>query len=148
VTTNAARAALLTRALQAALTGDRQVLTDLCTEDIKAWTPALTTSSRDELLDELESADGALSGAEADIVPLDVGGDFACAEWTVTLTHSGPLDFGDGTVLEPTGLRVTLHGVTVAEFRGERICAVRQYADQPAAFERLRAAAGPGTAGD
>jgi ketosteroid isomerase-like protein len=148
VTTNAARAALLTRALQAALARDRQVLTDLCTEDIKAWTPALTTSSRDELLDELDSAEGAFTSAEADIVPLDVSGDFACAEWTVTLTHSGPLDFGDGTVLEPTGLQITLHGATVAEFRGERICAVRQYADQAAAFERLRAAAGPDTAGD
>ena len=138
MTSNAERASILTRALRAALERDRQAIVDLCTEDLKAWTPALATSSRDELLAEIERDDYVFSDAEADIVPLDVGGDFACAEWTVTLTHSRPLDFGDGAVVPPTGLRVTLHGATVAEFRGERICAVRQYADQSDLFEPFR----------
>ena len=138
MTSNAERASLLTRALRAALERDRQAIIDLCTEDLKAWTPALTTSSRDELLAELERDDYAFTDAEADIAPLDVGGDFACAEWTVSLTHSRPLDFGDGVVVQPTGRRVTFHGATVAEFRGERICAVRQYADQSGLFEGFR----------
>src|SRR4051812_49967949 len=56
-----------------------------------------------------------------DVVPLDVGGDYAAAEWCVAMTHTGPLVLADGVELEPTGLRVTLHGVTVAEFEDDRI---------------------------
>jgi hypothetical protein len=30
-------------------------------------------------------------------------------------------------VIDPSGLRVSLHGITVAEFEGDRICSFRQY---------------------
>src|SRR4051812_2156290 len=55
------------------------------------------------------------------VVPLDVGGDYACAEWSATMTHSGPLALADGNVLEPSGTSVTVNGATVAEFRDDRI---------------------------
>jgi ketosteroid isomerase-like protein len=43
----------------------------------------------------------------------------------------------DGATVEPTGVRITLNGVTVAEFRGDRICSLRQYWDELAAFEQI-----------
>ena len=36
----------------------------------------------------------------------------------------------DDVAIEPSGLRFTLHGVTVAEFDGNRICRFRQYWDE------------------
>jgi ketosteroid isomerase-like protein len=69
--------------------------------------------------------------------PLDVGGAQACAEWSVAMTHSGPLVLAGGDVVEATGTRITLNGATVAEFRGDRICAARQYWDELAVFEQV-----------
>jgi ketosteroid isomerase-like protein len=144
MTSNAQRAAVLEKLLRGALDGDRAVVAAQCTEDVKAWTPEHSVSSRDELLAELDRREDTFrgSGADADVVLLDVGGDFACAEWSVTLTHTGKLELPDGRVLEPTGARVTVHGVTVAEFSGERICALRQYWDELGALEELAAASG------
>ena len=106
------------------------------TDDVRAWTPALSTSSLSELIDELDRRDDAFSDIELDVVPLDVGGAYACVEWTVDMTHSGTITLADRT-LEPSGIRVTLHGVTVAEFHGERICSLRQYWDEFAVLEQL-----------
>ena len=69
--------------------------------------------------------------------PLDVGGDYACAEWSVTMTHTGPLVLAGGEVVEPTGTRIMVNGATVAEFRGDRICSLRQYWDELAVFEQI-----------
>ena len=49
----------------------------------------------------------------------------------------GPLAIADGRTLEPTGVRIFLHGVTVAEFHGEQICALRQYWDELSVYEQL-----------
>jgi ketosteroid isomerase-like protein len=137
MTTNQARAATLVRALRATIEGDSGAVTDLYTDDVKAWAPALSASSAAELAAEFERRDDSFSDIELQVVPLDVGGDFACAEWTVTMTHSGPLTLRDGVVLEPTGLSVTVNGATVAEFAGERICSFRQYWDEFAVLEQL-----------
>ena len=72
-----------------------------------------------------------------DVMPLDVGGDYACVEWTVDMTHSGTITLADERSIEPSGMRVTLHGVTVAEFHGDRICSLRQYWDEFAVLEQL-----------
>ncbi|HEX3334055.1 MAG TPA: nuclear transport factor 2 family protein [Acidimicrobiales bacterium] len=143
MTSNARRAAVLEEVLRAALQGDQRALTRLCTDDVKAWTPDRATSSRDELVEELGRREQAFSSADAEVVPLDVGGDFACAEWTVTLTHTGKFELADGNVIEPTGARVTVHGATVAEFSGEQVCALRQYWDELGALEQIAAAAPP-----
>jgi ketosteroid isomerase-like protein len=137
MTSNASRASTLVRALQAGLDGDGSVIRDLCTEDVKAWTPALSASSLAELAAELERRDLAFSDIELEVAPLDVSGDYACAEWSVTMTHTGPLVLAGGEVVEPTGTRVTLNGATVAEFRGDRICSLRQYWDELAVFEQI-----------
>ena len=135
MSSNATRADILVRALHAGVGTDKPN-PDLYTEDVRAWTPALATTSRDDLLAEFDRRDDAFSEIELDVVPLDVGGDFACAEWTVTMTHSGLLRIPSG-VIEPTGARITLHGVTVAEFRGDQICSLRQYWDEFAIIEQL-----------
>jgi ketosteroid isomerase-like protein len=136
MTTNAARAHTLVRALRASVDGDERALDEVYTDDVHAWTPALAASSREELRAAFEHRDDAFSDVELEVTPLDVGADFACAEWSVTMTHSGKLTLAGGTV-EPTGLRITLNGVTVAEFRDDRICSLRQYWDELSALEQL-----------
>jgi hypothetical protein len=133
---NAERAATLVRALEASIVGDSTVISELYTDDVKGWAPALSVSSAAELAVELEDRDGAFSDIDIEVSPFDVAGDRACVEWVVTLTHSGPLELDDG-VLDPTGLRVSLHGVTVAEFDGEKISSFRQYWDEMELFEQL-----------
>jgi ketosteroid isomerase-like protein len=137
MTSNEARATTLVRALRAAIDGERRVLEEICTDDVRAWTPALSTASRTELIDELDRRDDAFSDIELDVAPLDVAGDYACVEWSVAMTHTGKLTLAGETSIEPTGIRVTLNGVTVAEFRGERICSVRQYWDEFAVLEQV-----------
>ena len=59
----------------------------------------------EELMGEFERRDDAFSEIDLEVSPLDVG---------------------RREVVDPTGVRVTLHGITVAEFRGDRICSIRQ----------------------
>jgi ketosteroid isomerase-like protein len=134
---NAERAATLVRALEASIVGDSSVVGELYTDDVQGWAPALTVSSAAELATELEYRDGAFSDIELDVAPFDVAGDRACVEWVVTLTHSGPLELDDDVVIHPTGLRISLHGVTVAEFDGARISSFRQYWDELELLEQL-----------
>jgi ketosteroid isomerase-like protein len=144
VTANEARATTLVRALRAGIDGDRDALKELYTDDVRAWTPALSTGSLAELMDELDRRDDAFSDIELDVVPLDVGGDYAGAEWSVAMTHTGTLVVAGDTRIEPTGLRIHVHGVSVAEFRGERICALRQYWDEYELLAQLGASGSDG----
>ena len=137
MTSNQARATTLARALRAGIEGDRETLQAVFTDDVRAWTPALTTTSLTDLIDELARRDDAFSEIDLDVVPLDVGGDHACVEWTVEMTHTGTLTLAAEKSIEPSGIRVTLHGVTVAEFHGEQICSLRQYWDEFAVLEQL-----------
>jgi len=136
-TSNAARATALAEALRAGIDRDRDALQRLLTDDVRAWTPSLSTESLDELIAELDRRDDAFSDIDLETTPLDVGGAFACIEWTVAMTHTGPIRLASGDSIEPSGLRVTLHGVTVAEFEDERICSVRQYWDEFAVLDQL-----------
>ena len=139
-----ARAATLGRALQAGIERDRAVLAGLCTPDVRAWTPTFAASGLDELLDVLDGRDEAFSDLVLELSPLDVGGAYACVEWSLTMTHSGRLVLGD-LGLDATGLRVTVHGVSVAEFHGEQICSVRQYWDELSLLDQLGVLGEPGS---
>jgi acyl-CoA reductase-like NAD-dependent aldehyde dehydrogenase len=86
MTPDAARTATLVRALHASIEHNRSAAGDVYTEDVRAWTPAMSTASLSELMDEFERRDDAFSE-----------------------------------------MRMTLHGITVAEFRGDRICSIRQH---------------------
>ena len=124
-------------ALRAGVEDDSHTLRALLTDDVRAWTPTLSTSSLDELLDELDRSGDAFSDISLVTTPLDVGGEFACVEWTVEMTHTAPLRVSDELLVEPSGIRVTLHGVTIAEFDGERICSLRQYWDEFDVLDQL-----------
>jgi ketosteroid isomerase-like protein len=137
VSSNAERAAILTRALRARIDGDRTAISEIYTDDVRAWTPALSVTSLSELLVEFDRQDDAFSDAALEVMPLDVGGEYACAEWSVTMTHTGRLEMAAGRIVEPTGTRITVHGVTVAEFRGARICSLRQHWDELAIIDQL-----------
>jgi hypothetical protein len=134
---NAERAATLVRALEASIVGDSGIIPELYTDDVTGWAPALTVSSAAELAAEFEDRDGAFSDIELDVSPFDVAGDRACVEWIVSLTHSGPLELDDDIVIDPTNIRVSLHGITVAEFDGDRISSFRQYWDEMELLEQL-----------
>jgi ketosteroid isomerase-like protein len=134
--TNAGRAAALVRGIEASIVGDSTIVSDLYTEDVRVSTPALILESAVELAVEIEDRESAFTDIDIEITALDVGGDRACAEWIVRFTHSGPLELNDDAI-EPTGSRVTMHGVTVADFEGGRISAFRQYWDEASLLEQL-----------
>ena len=134
---NAERAAALVRGIEASVVGDSTVIAGLYTKDVKGWSPAVSVSSAAELAGEFEDREEAFSDIELDLVPLDVSGDRACVEWVATATHSGPLVVDDDVLIEPTGLRCRVRGVTVAEFDGDRIRSFRQYWDEASLIEQL-----------
>lgn len=65
--------------------------------------------------------------------------DQACVEWIASAVHSGPLPLDDlgEAVLEPTGRRLELRGVTVAVFAGDQISAFRHYWDEVSLLAEL-----------
>jgi len=128
--THAQRVATLIRALEARIAGDSTHVADLYVDDVQGRGPAMSVSSAAELAVEVEDRDGAFTEIELDVSPIEVSGEGACVEWVVALTHSGPFALADDTVIEPTGTRVTLHGVTVAEFAGDKIASFREYWDE------------------
>jgi ketosteroid isomerase-like protein len=133
---NATRASVLLKAIEASVAGDSSVVAELYTKDVRGWTPATSVSSSAELAVEIEDRETAFSDVDLDLTALDVSGDQACVEWVATATLSGPL-VADDHLIEPTGRRLTLRGVTVADFDGEKICAFRQYVDEAALLEHL-----------
>lgn len=135
---NAERAATLVRALEASVGGDSTIIAGLYTDDVRGRAPAFSVSSAAELAVELEDRSDAFSDIELDVSPFDVADDRACVEWVVTLTHSGPLALDDEIVIGPTGVRATMHGVTVAEFDGDKISSFRQYWDEAELLEQLK----------
>ena len=126
------------RALEASVAGDSSVIAELYVDDVHGRAPAMTISSAAELAVEFEDRDSAFSEIELEVSPVEVCGDRACVEWVASLRHSGPLAIDDETVIQPTGARVTLHGVTVAEFAGDRIASFRQYWDEVELLAQLR----------
>ena len=135
---SADRAAALVQAIEATVTGDSRVVCELYADDVQGWSPTMTVTSAAELAVELEDRQDAFSDIELDVTPLDVGDDQACVEWIATATHSGPLVVDEEVVIEPTGGRFTLRGVTVADFEGDRIRAFRQYWDEVSLLEQLQ----------
>jgi ketosteroid isomerase-like protein len=68
---------------------------------------------------------------------LDEVGNRAFAEWVIEADHTGPVVLGEGAVLDPTGARIRLAGVTVADFRGGKIRSYRTYFDDLSLLEQL-----------
>jgi steroid delta-isomerase-like uncharacterized protein len=128
--TDAGRAALLVRAVEAVVRGDASAVGELFTADVVAWSPVAQVSTREALAVELEDREDAFSHLEVDVRVVAVEPGQGCAEWVASATHSGPYPLDDRTTIPATGRRVTLRGVSVAEFEGHRIRAFRHYWDE------------------
>jgi hypothetical protein len=128
VTTEAERGRVLARFLLAVLNRDESEIVATTTDDLRVWTA---------LFDALDDRSDAMADVETTLRTFEIAGPYACAEWTLGFTHVGPLPL-DGGVITATGLRLVIHGVTVAEFDGGRICAVRHYSDEAAVLQRLQ----------
>jgi ketosteroid isomerase-like protein len=126
MTDTAARAAVLRDALHAAATGDQALIERVYTEDVTGWSPVLEVSSRDDLAADLRGRKAVFSDIDLTLDPVDAAGDKLIAEWRVEATHTGVLALDD-LELAPTGRRVELRGVLIAEFEGDRIRRFRQY---------------------
>ena len=133
---NTRRAALAIRALEAGVIGDSSVIAELFTDDVCGRAPGLSVSSAVELAVEVEDRASEFSDVELTTSALDVSGDRAAVEWVVNVTHAKPWEI-DALRLGPTRARATLHGMMVAEFAGDRICAFRQYWDPTELVEQL-----------
>jgi ketosteroid isomerase-like protein len=125
-----ARSARVVQAVKATVSGDTSAVTDLFTEDVVALAPSVSVSSLVELAVELEDLEDAFSDVVVRPGPVVSDGDRVCAEWVVSAVHCAPVELAHGFRMSPTDRRVTLRGVTVADFDGDRICAIRHYWDQ------------------
>jgi hypothetical protein len=126
----------LRRLLDAWAHADAAALADLVTDEVSGWSPNGLVRSRAELIEVIGDADDALSDVQSVVDAVDAVGVKAFAEWHLSALHTGPLQLGDGLVVEPTGRLVHLAGSTVAEFDGDRICAFRHYFDDLALLEQ------------
>jgi hypothetical protein len=117
------RSARVLRAVTATVSGDTSSVSELFTEDVVAASPTAMVSSRVELAVEIEDQEDDVSEVEVDLGPTVTAGDRVCAEWVASATHT-VADLGPAC---SPARRVTLRGVTVAEFEGERIRSVRHY---------------------
>jgi hypothetical protein len=122
--------------LHKAVTGDGDALGDLVTGDVIGWCPNVLVRSLGELVDAVGHGDDAFSGIDLNVRTLDEIGDKAVAEWHLAVDHTGPLIIDDDLVIPPTGRRLHISGVTIAEFDGDRICAFRSYFDDLALIEQ------------
>jgi len=137
-----ARADRLSRAIVAAITGDISEVEELFTHDVVGSGPAISVSSREELAIDIEERDGTFTDVEVALAPLEVSRGQACVEWVASAVHSGPLvlDESRAGVPTPSGRRVRVRAVTVAEFEGDRICSFRSYWDDLPMLRALREA--------
>jgi SnoaL-like domain len=119
---------VLERAIVAAVSGDVTGLGELYTPDAAGSGPATNARSRAELGLEVAARSAALTQVEVTFGNADRQGELVRLEWEASALHVGPLVLeGTGAVLEPTGLRLRVRAVTVAKFRGPKICSWRSH---------------------
>ena len=85
----------------------------------------------------MQGRTAAFSEVDVTLDPVDAVGDKLIAEWRVAATHTGLLTLDEELALEPTGRRIELRGVVIAEFEGDRIRNFRQHWDEADLLEGL-----------
>jgi predicted ester cyclase len=128
---------VLLKALEAEMGETAEDLTELCTDDVVGWSPLASVSGLLALAELSALRELAFSNVVLLTRGLDEVGNKVFAEWVVEADHSGPFILGDDAVIEPTGRRVKLAGVTVAEFREDKIRSFRSYFDDLSLIEQL-----------
>lgn len=109
----------------------------LFTDDVVGWSPITSVSGLSEVAALADVRDVAFSNVVLLFRGLDEVGNKAFAEWVIEADHTGPFALSDDVVLEATGRRVQLAGVTVADFRDGKIRSYRTYFDDVSLIEQL-----------
>ena len=128
---------VLLKALEAELGETAEDLTKLCTEDVVGWSPLVSLSGLPALAELSAIRELAFSNVVLLTRGIDEVGNKVFAEWVVEADHTGPYVLSDDAIIAPTGRRVKLAGLTVAEFRGEKIRSFRTYFDDLSLIEQL-----------
>jgi len=128
---------VLLKALEAEVGGASVDPGTLFTDDVVGWSPIATVSGLKDLADLAAMRETTFSNVVIMFRGLDEVGNKAVAEWLVEADHTGPMVLGEDAVLEATGRRVRLAGVTVADFRGEKIRSFRTYFDDVSLIEQM-----------
>jgi ketosteroid isomerase-like protein len=128
---------VLLKALEAEVGGASVDPGTLFTDDVVGWSPIATVSGLKDLADLAAIRETTFSNVVIMFRGLDEVGNKAVAEWLVEADHTGPMVLGEDAVLEATGRRVRLAGVTVADFRGEKIRSFRTYFDDVSLIEQM-----------
>jgi ketosteroid isomerase-like protein len=128
---------VLLKALEAEVGGASVDLGTLFTDDVVGWSPYASVSGLPALAALAALREIAFSNVVILLRGLDEIGNKAYAEWLIEADHTGPLVFDEGAELEPTGRRVQLAGVTVADFRDGKIRSYRTYFDDISLIEQI-----------
>ena len=134
---NESRKDVLLKALEAEVGGASVDRATLFTDDVVGWSPIATVSGLTDLVELAADRETTFSNVVITFRGLDEVGNKAFAEWLVEADHTGPMVLGEDAVLEATGRRVRLAGVTVADFRGEKIRSFRTYFDDVSLIEQM-----------
>jgi len=128
---------VLLRALEVEVGGASVDPAILFTDDVIGWSPYATVSGLAAVAELSALRELGFSNVVIMFRGLDEVGNRAFAEWVIEADHTGPVFLGEGAVLDPTGARVRLAGVTVADFRGGKIRSYRTYFDDLSLLEQL-----------
>jgi ketosteroid isomerase-like protein len=128
---------VLSKALEAEVGGASVDPGTLFTDDVVGWSPIGTVSGLTDLADLAAARETAFSNVVIMFRGLDEVGNKAVAEWIIEADHTGPMVLGTDGVLDATGRHVWMAGVTVADFRGEKIRSFRTYFDDVSLIEQI-----------
>ena len=128
---------VLLKALEAEVGGASVDRATLFTDDVVGWSPIATVSGLTDLVELAADRETTFSNVVIMFRGLDEVGNKAVAEWLIEADHTGPMVLGEDAVLEATGRRVQMAGVTVADFRGEKIRSFRSYFDDLSLIEQM-----------
>ncbi len=131
------RKAVLLKALEAEVGAEQVDLPALFTDDVVGWSPYASVSGLTALSELATLREVAFSNVVISFRGLDEVGNKAVAEWLIEADRTGPLVLDEGGAIAPTGRRVQLAGVTVADFRGDKIRSFRTYFDDISLIEQM-----------
>jgi len=109
----------------------------LFTDDVVGWSPIATVSGLTDLVDRAVVNETTFSNVVILFRGLDEVGNKALAEWVIEADHTGPFVLGEDAVLDASGRHVRMAGVTVADFRGQKIRSFRTYFDDMSLIEQI-----------
>jgi steroid delta-isomerase-like uncharacterized protein len=105
-------------------------------DDVTGWSPSYDVTGRDEWLARLRMQNDPMSDVETVLTLVAETVDAVVAEWMWSGLNTGPIETPAFTV-PATGKRLSMRGMSVFEFDGDRIRAFRQYTDRAAIAEQL-----------